>query len=307
LLHVWFDIILFNIYILLLQGTLLIVGAIYFNVMMCGALFRPVSFYTKQDNVNKTKYEKQKLLDQQETEQHFKKEKELEPAEDNHQAVTNALTCDSDKVRYRSTSEGSLVMGSIDSLHAIAVEVEPQSKSKGSNSSKNKCVQFLAGLLDFSVLGNCVVNLFVLVSFLLFFGYFNFILFMPPTAESRGVAKYDSAYLVSITGICDLFGRILVGVAGDLQFIARYKIMGIVTLLCGVAILGFNLAQSYWVMAVFVGCYGFLGGCYVSINAPTLIDLVGLKLMPKVLGVVLFIQGLGAAVGQPLLGRYFVK
>lgn len=284
-----------------LQGTLIIVGGIYLNVIMCGALFRPTSFYTSNCSRLKDKKEQQKLLDKKDT----WKAKPIVKHSDHPVGEYEVKTCSSDFpdcVRYRATSTGSVVMGSVDSLHSFAFDTENQSKNDGNQLSDNKCIKFLTGLLDFSVLRSFVVILFVFVSFLLFFGYFNFILFMPPTAGNKGVSKYDVAYLVSISGICDLFGRVLVGIAGDLQFVARYKLMGIATFLCGFSIFGFNLAQSYTLMAICVGCYGFLGGCYVSINAPVLIDLFGLKLMPKVLGVILFIQGLGAAFGQPMLG-----
>ncbi|XP_045199768.2 monocarboxylate transporter 7-like [Mercenaria mercenaria] len=291
-----------------LKGTLIIIGGMYLNVIMCGALFRPTSFYSKRHTIVDSSKEQEKLLNKQED---WKANQIVKPAEPKDEEAAEYHLKSSgeglfETVRYRASSTGSVVIGSVDSLHSLALDTDNQSKNKMAdneeNNSKNKCIQFLSGLLDFSVLRSFVVILFILVSFLLFFGHFNFILFMPPTAGSRGVSKYDTAYLVSITGICDLFGRVLVGVAGDLQFIARYKLMGLATLLCGFSIFGFNLAQEYWLMAVFVGCYGFLGGCYVSINAPVLIDLVGLKLMPKVLGLVVFIQGLGAAVGQPVLG-----
>lgn len=270
---------------------------------MCGTLFRPTSFYTKNQNSSERRKEEQELLDKRDdwkANQIIKNSEHKEEDTTEYEAKNSGFSMEN--IRYRTVSTGSVVMGSVDSLHSLAFETGDQSTHERNKSSQHKCLQFLSGLLDFSVLRSRVVNLFVLVSFLLFFGHFNFILFMPPAAKSRGIAKYDVAYLVSITGICDLCGRVLVGVAGDLQFIARYKLMGIATFLCSIAIFGFSFAQQYWLMAVCVGFYGFLGGCYVSINAPVLIDLVGLKIMPKVLGVVLFIQGLGAAIGQPVLG-----
>lgn len=289
---------------------MIILGALYLNVIICGALFRPTSFYTKHYNAAKVRTEQQILLNKQKDwkANQIVKSSEVEDTDDEGHNINNSCGHSLDKVRYRATSTGSVVMGSVDSLHSLALDTENHTKNKmvdeEKKDSENNCVQFFKGLLDFSVLRNFIVILFMIFSFLLFFGHFNFILFMPPTAKSRGVSKYYIAMLVSITGICDLFGRVLVGVAGDLQCIARYKLMGLTTLLCGFSIFGFSVVHQYSHMAVFVGCYGFFGGCYVAINAPVLIDLVGLKIMPKVLGVVLFIQGLGAAIGQPALGKF---
>ncbi|XP_060578884.1 monocarboxylate transporter 12-like [Ruditapes philippinarum] len=45
-----------------LKGTLIIIGALYMNVMICGALFRPTSFYTKHHTSAQRKVEQQKLF-----------------------------------------------------------------------------------------------------------------------------------------------------------------------------------------------------------------------------------------------------
>lgn len=276
----------------------------YFNVIMCGLLFRPTSFYTKLKK-DKNKDEKEQLLE---------RDHEHEVRNETQRLAVNgdssAANHSQEAVRYRTASPGNVVFGSVDSLHTVAIEAGDQSKGQTMDGEdekeakqKNKCVHFIVSLLDFTVLKSYIVVLLVIVSFLLFFGHFNFILFMPAAASSRGVSSYDKAFLVSITGICDLCGRILVGAVGDLQIIERYKILSLSTFLCGVSIFVFNLARQYWLMGVCVGAYGFVGGCYVAINAPVIIDMVGMKSMPKVFGVVLFIQGIGAAFGQPLLGE----
>ena len=48
--------------------------------------------------------------------------------------------------------------------------------------------------------------------------------------------------------------------------------------------------------------YGFFGGAYVGLLSVVLVDMVGLALMSKNLAVILLIQGVGAAFGQPILG-----
>ena len=291
-----------------LKGTLLIIGGIYFNVIACGLLYRPPTFYTRPRKKSKQATEKDELIDEINGDLHdqvktfqtgkFAGEMVNNPEEECKDALL---------VRTELHSRGieSVLTGSVDSLHTAVVETADHSKNIGNNKSNigAKCGAFCKNLLDFSVLNNYVVILFVMVSFLAFFGHFNFILFMPLSAASKGVTKYERAYLVSITGVCDLCGRILVGVAGDSNRIPRYKLMAVAVFVTGVNIFIFTFADRFWWMGIHVGLYGFFGGCYVAINGPVLIDLVGLKNMPKVLGVVLFIQGLGAAFGQPALGK----
>lgn len=135
-----------------------------------------------------------------------------------------------------------------------------------------------------------VVLFFIVFSFFVFIGYFNFILFLSVDVFFRGIIRYEKVVLVLCTGVGDLVGRILVGFFGDLKFIQRYKILVISCILCGVNIIMFEIVgQVYWWMVIYVILYGFFGGCYVVINSIVFIDMVGLKLMFKVLGVVLLI------------------
>ena len=65
----------------------------------------------------------------------------------------------------------------------------------------------------------------------------------------------------------------------------------------------FIIADSFAWMAVHALLYGFFGGVYVSLTAVVIIDFVGLKNLPRLLAVVMPIQGVGSSVGQPLLGK----
>ena len=291
-----------------LKGTLLIIGAMYFNVIACGLLYRPTAFYSQIHKQSQDAPERVELLDKPNGElsdqaKSFQSGDSSEADELNNPKVEvrKRLFADTEN---QSKGMENVLAGSVDSLHSAVVQSVDQSEMVG-NSKENigaRCGAFCKNLLDFSVLRNYVVLLFVMVSFLCFFGHFNFILFMPLSASLKGVTKYEKAYLVSITGICDLCGRILIGFLGDSNIIPRYRLMALSCLVVGINIFLFTFANVFWWMAIHVGIYGFFGGCYVAINAPVLIDLVGMKHMPKVLGVVLFIQGLGAALGQPALG-----
>ena len=290
-----------------LNGTLLLIGGLYFNVIACGLLYRPTTFYTNRHRKSKRKSETKKLMKEKNA-----SEQEQLKSNQSDDNVTKEMKEESEnrllgETVDQSGGKNSVLTGSVDSLHTAVVQSENQSKkmegSKSKNNSGKSIRTFCKTLLDFSVLKNYIVILFVCVSFLAFFGHFNFILFMPPSAYLKGATDYQKAYLISITGICDLVGRILIGLIGDMNIIARYKLYALAVLITGINIFIFTFADNFWWMAVHVGLYGFFGGCYVSINGPVLIDLVGLKQMPRVLGVVLFIQGLGAAFGQPALGK----
>ena len=163
--------------------------------------------------------------------------------------------------------------------------------------------QKLMAMFDFSVMKSYVAVFILITNFLSFFGYFNFVLFLPATVLSRGIAKYDKALLVSMCGVGDLIGRLVTAAIGDRSFITRYKLQAAGILVVGINIGCFIFADTFGWMMVHSILYGFFGGVYVSLAAVVIIDFVGLRHMPRLLAVVMLIQGVGASVGQPLLGE----
>lgn len=287
-----------------LYGAILVISAFYFNGCVSAALYRPFSFYTKCAEKKNSPESKNELLPQEEPT--FK-----EPTE---QSETEKIQTESEKnTEYSHVESEEEVKKSLLELNQTE---DTTSKQPAPAPSGRPVWRFelcgrtwsLPVIIQFNVLKMPVVLFFTVFSFFVFIGYFNFILFLPVDALSRGITRYEKAVLVSCTGVGDLVGRILVGFLGDLKLIQRYKILAISCILCGANIIMFEIAgQVYWWMAIHATLYGFFGGCYVAINSIVLIDMVGLKLMPKALGVVLLIQGLGAAIGQPLEGKVILS
>ncbi|XP_063427482.1 monocarboxylate transporter 12-like [Mytilus trossulus] len=252
-----------------LPGTYLILGGLYLTVAVCGALYRPLIFYTNGGKKEGSD-EKHKLI-----------EKDLNDY---------------------FTSTGSLVIESTKGLEQVVQSVNSNKQHDSITIKIFGKPIVIPKIFHFSVLKMPEVMFYTIFSFLVFFGYFNFIILMPIDAASRGFASYEKAWLVSCAGIGDLIGRVVVGIVGDLRIIERYKIIGATCIFCGINILIFNFATVFWWCAIHTTLYGFFGGAYVALNSIVLIDMVGLEIMPKAIGVILLIQGLGAAIGQPVEG-----
>ncbi|XP_061185187.1 monocarboxylate transporter 12-like [Saccostrea echinata] len=278
-----------------LSGTILIVSAIYLNGCICGALYRPLSFYAKKSSSD----QEQLPIVTREPDPIGLNDSGTEKIQTEKAKMADEQDVD-EEVKKSLLEEGQMEENKTEQVS------EPQSPPAKPVWTFHICGRTLTFpvIFHFSVLALPVVVFFTVFSFLVFIGYFNFVLFLPTDALERGITRYEKAALVSYSGAGDLLGRILVGVIGDLTIIKRYKILATCSILCGVNILLFEIAgQIYWWMSIHASLYGFFGGCYVAINVIVLIDLVGLELMPKALGVVLLIQGLGAAIGQPIEGK----
>ncbi|BFZ00358.1 hypothetical protein BsWGS_03397 [Bradybaena similaris] len=196
-------------------------------------------------------------------------------------------------------STGSVFLVSPSTLDVSDVD----SKAHGLNVIEGKQpTSYLRRIFDFSVLKSYITIFFIIVSFLCFFGYFNFILFLPAITRDKGITKYDNALLISICGAGDLIARIGSGFVADRNLIPRYQLKAIACIVSGINIFIFIFANTFAWLAFHCFCYGFLGGVYVCLMSVVLIDFVGLQLMAKNLAIVLLFQGIGAAVGQIFLG-----
>ena len=183
-------------------------------------------------------------------------------------------------------------------------EEEEEEEADKTKDNHGKCSFWrkLADLIDFSVLKSYAVLLLISCRFLFFIGFFNFLLFLPSVVVSRGISSYDIALVVSVCGVGDLFGRLVVTCIGDRNCCLRYRLQAASMVAVGVNITIFIFADSLGWMMVHSILYGVFGGMYVGLSAVVIIDFVGLKNMPRVLAVVMLFQGVGGAAVHPLLG-----
>ncbi|XP_067668826.1 monocarboxylate transporter 12-like [Haliotis asinina] len=283
-----------------LGGTVLLISGLYFHVTLFASLFRPVSFYQTDSQIDEDKFvdtiEIGKL-------QNCDVHENTKMVTINGEAgVENLSEEEFSEVHAVMASTGSIYLGSVTSLEDMTTEHNASRIYKDQTKVSKNIASVLRKMFDFSVLKNYVCVLYVIVSFFAFLGHFNFVLFLPSYALTKGITKYNKAILVSICGLCDLAGRVLFGFLGDLNIIQRYKMKSICLILLGLNTAMFIFADTFAWIAVHSALYGFFGGGYVGMIAVVLIDLVGLEEMSRVLGVVLLVQGIGAATGQPLLG-----
>ena len=282
-----------------LSGAVLLIGGLYFHITLFASFFRPMSYYTsllakRESRMDGSKTEK--LLGE-----NNKNSTDLDGlviTVGGHEDEDGSIEkIDNDK-RYTSfmASTGSICLTPVETQQIIPDEnhLEPVTDKKQN---------FCTSLFDLSILRNyiCIFN--VLFGFISFFGYFNFILFLPSHAISVGIRKYEMTWLVSACGIGDLCGRLFLGYFGDLNLIQRYKLETFCLMSVGINTLLFAFANNFWWMLVHSVFYGLFGGGYVCMTAVVLIDMMGLKLMPKMLAILLLVQGIGAALGQPFLGK----
>lgn len=126
---------------------------------------------------------------------------------------------------------------------------------------------------------------------------------LPTFIVSKGFSAFQAAFLVSLSGILSLIGRILTGIVANLNRINETYLysgsFGIVSVACFI----YPFSSDYFVAhVIFVVLFGlFFGCCYVIMTAVTL-PFVGIHYISAAIGLQLFFGGIGSIVGPVLAG-----
>ncbi|XP_046742111.1 monocarboxylate transporter 12 [Diprion similis] len=126
--------------------------------------------------------------------------------------------------------------------------------------------------------------------------------YLPAYVHAAGYTKTEAGYLVAISAVLDLCGRLGLGWLSDLQLFDRRKgyIGSIVG--AGVAVLAIPMAHSFYVLACSVGMYGLCLGCWFLLVPVLLADQYGTDKISSSYGLVRMFQSVGGISIPPLAG-----
>ncbi|CAG2065256.1 unnamed protein product [Timema podura] len=116
----------------------------------------------------------------------------------------------------------------------------------------------------------------------------------------RGVSESYANYLLSVIGIANLVGRIILGYISDKPWINRLAIYNTCLTLCGVGTAMSAFCRDVWTFAFYASVFGFTIGAYVGLTSVILVDLLGLDKLTNAFGLLLLFQGIASFVGPPI-------
>ena len=149
-------------------------------------------------------------------------------------------------------------------------------------------------------------DLICFATFLMLFGAFTPIFFLPEYAVSHGMSTELSSYLLAILNASSLFGRLIPGILADrLGRLNMYCAAGVSS---GILALCWQKVTSNAAIIVFATIYGFCSGAIVSLQATCM------AAIPKnpqnigtYLGMGMFVSSFAALAGPPLNGLLVSK
>ncbi|XP_077977636.1 monocarboxylate transporter 12-like [Glandiceps talaboti] len=273
------------------RGAMMIVGGINANVLVCGALMRPL---------NTTKRARKSLPKQN----YMKRQRNNKPITSDHVDGTSHL--------INKAIPSSEHMCNIDSetnnlnmSKQACVNTENRESQKQRKSLKLKVRSAVSQLRLKLFVENTTLSIICVAQFLEGFGFMITLSFLVSRAVSSGITKLNADLLLTVYGSVGLVARLCHGVIIDRKIVSPTRLLGLGVGIFGVAALTIPLTNVYGVLAVMAGVIGLCAGVYQSLVPVAIRECVGDKDMGTAVGWDFFAMGIGSLLGPPAAGLLY--
>lgn len=135
-------------------------------------------------------------------------------------------------------------------------------------------------------------------------GLFIPFVYIAETAKSRGtgIDKSHAVFLLSVIGITNTVGRIVMGFLADLKQVSALMLHNLALLTAGVACLLVRFCVAYWSFVIFALVFGLCIATWISLTSIVLCDLLGLQKLTNSFGLLSLTRGVASLIGPPIAG-----
>ncbi|KOX77338.1 Monocarboxylate transporter 9 [Melipona quadrifasciata] len=127
--------------------------------------------------------------------------------------------------------------------------------------------------------------------------------YLTDNAIEMGFSETDASILISVIGITNMGGEILLGWAGDRAWVNASIVYAVCMALCGaVTALIPVVVSSYYTLCAISGAFGLFIGANYSLTSIILVELITLERFTNAYGLLLLVQGVANLMGPPLAG-----
>lgn len=142
-----------------------------------------------------------------------------------------------------------------------------------------------------------------MAAFVASYGYWVPFVHIVPYARDQGLTATDAALLVSVMGVFNIVGRVVLGAIADR--LGRRRMLQISVGAMSVAVLFWPVASTKGGLLLFVAAYGFFAGSFISLLFALTADYFGVERLAGVTGLLNSGAALGTLVGAPVSGALF--
>ncbi|CAG2190157.1 SLC16A14 [Mytilus edulis] len=288
-------------------GALIMAAAASVEIIVCGALMRPISLHRRITEFNNRKRQGRVSVNGVSGNQN-----QIMP--DKEQSTKTEPT--TDYSRQHQNARKPQLLNDVDILISVSENKRKMTRRKSvvflirrassvflfqRDSSKTKTK---TKFFDLSLLKDLRYSAFCVAILLFTLAFSSGMVFLPAFALQIGTSELEAAYTVVVTGVSDGIGRLFAGFLFDRKFMKPYRIYiyNVLIIFMGVVSLTIPSVTTFPQLAVACAIYGFIIGMYVSQKSVIIVDLLGIENLSKSFGLVLFFQGIGDFIGPPLSG-----
>jgi len=160
-------------------------------------------------------------------------------------------------------------------------------------------------MLDLSLLRDPIFMMYAASNFLTSIGFNVPYVFTPDRARLWGISEEEASYLLSVIGIANTVGRIILGWLSDRPWINRLYMYNTCLVVCGVSMALSTFMNTYALQVVYCAIFGVTSGAYVGLTSVVLVDLLGLDKLTNAFGLLLMFQGIASVLGPPIVGALY--
>lgn len=160
----------------------------------------------------------------------------------------------------------------------------------------------LVSILDLSYFRDIHFLLFAVSNFLLYTWYDVPYVYLTDNATEMGFSPSQSSMLISIIGIVNMVGEIVLGWMGDRKSVNANFTYAVCMGLCGLVTALVPLFSDYIALSVLAGAFGLFIAANYSLTSIILVELITLERFTNAYGLLLLVQGVANLVGPPLAG-----
>ncbi|XP_017011040.1 monocarboxylate transporter 9 [Drosophila takahashii] len=182
--------------------------------------------------------------------------------------------------------------------HGAADEDDEDDEEQGPRT----CCERIEMYLDISLLQDPSFILMCLSVTLMSVGCPYMLYYLPAHVISIGYNKSEAGYLVAVSAVLDLIGRLGLGWLSDLQLFDRKKTYTLCILGAGCAVLTIPFAKTLVLVGLSAAVYGLCLGSWYVLMPVLLADLFGTDRISSSYGLVRMFQSIGAISVPPLAG-----
>jgi len=189
------------------------------------------------------------------------------------------------------------------SVPSITVPAPPDEKTQNVKLQKIKhLLNLVKTMFDFSLLKNLTFAILCTCSVLAMLGFFIPYFYVTDKALELGTPLSLATFTLSIIGIGNTIGRVLVGWVSDRPWADCFLIHNIALIIGGLTTALVPWMNSFSLICAYCLAFGLCIASYITLRSIVLVELLGIQKLTQSFGLLLLFQGIASIVGPPIAG-----